>query len=600
LRFTGDAPVSTSKTGEVSRGIFSELGIRIDVAIKRPLLDSTDPGRRAATRRLIENETAVLNALKDLPPNEARYFPKLVESGPDFLATEWLQGRTLWDLSQSGQLGPAEATRILGEARKAIEILHNRGFVHGDVKPNNIFVTDDGSVKLIDLGLTVREGTWHLSAGTSGYAHEDQEAGKPARFDHDRRGFERVEAEVKRATRPSPSSPESYATLAGVLGVNLEKFGKGANFDWRQFYREVSVRSLVADVPPDQLSLLKRLHQEHGKMVSPEVSLDRVIPHYEKHAADPARVPLPTDYSSHPGFNDRGPIATRRETLGRISWRNGDEKFTSMVAIYDSVGVKELLTYSNQLHPSFVKHLQGLSENATIKTVRTRIASQSDSTYAKFEFHLIETPDGKRTLVFDKAFTDINDRHKPVFSAEMSNGQFGALQAARALLGDGGFDQVQYWEVVNFDTVMAIHQAEQSGIDAPTARKRPVDLVARSTDRFLSKMGFERAGDTTITGGEYRPFGRMAYTGSGGSGGGSDFMDPVPYSGPTITYSFTADSKNRRARNREELEAYKKANPGITDQTEAFAAFDLSFPVRARTATPPARPAPRRVPVGAN
>jgi serine/threonine-protein kinase len=52
-----------------------------------------------------------------------------------------------------------EQTSLFIRAARALGALHEGGFVHCDLKPSNILVADDGSVKVIDLGQAVRPGT---------------------------------------------------------------------------------------------------------------------------------------------------------------------------------------------------------------------------------------------------------------------------------------------------------------------------------------------------------------------------------------------------------------------------------------------------------
>ncbi len=46
----------------------------------------------------------------------------------------------------------AEAVRIFLQVAKGLAHMHTRGFIHADIKPNNILVTEDSKVKIIDLG----------------------------------------------------------------------------------------------------------------------------------------------------------------------------------------------------------------------------------------------------------------------------------------------------------------------------------------------------------------------------------------------------------------------------------------------------------------
>ncbi len=53
----------------------------------------------------------------------------------------------------------AEVVRIFIEVGEAIAYMHSCGYVHADMKPNNIIVASDGSVKIIDFGQSCRVGT---------------------------------------------------------------------------------------------------------------------------------------------------------------------------------------------------------------------------------------------------------------------------------------------------------------------------------------------------------------------------------------------------------------------------------------------------------
>jgi serine/threonine-protein kinase len=74
--------------------------------------------------------------------------------GVYYIVMEFLEGRTLKQvIEQEGPLPPERATRIVREVSAALDYAHNRGFVHRDVKPANIFVGDDGHVTLTDFGI---------------------------------------------------------------------------------------------------------------------------------------------------------------------------------------------------------------------------------------------------------------------------------------------------------------------------------------------------------------------------------------------------------------------------------------------------------------
>ncbi|HZX31894.1 MAG TPA: serine/threonine-protein kinase, partial [Rhodocyclaceae bacterium] len=73
-----------------------------------------------------------------------------------YLTMEYLTGRPLSQLLRAPNfkgLPVPEAIRIVTGIAKALAYAHERGFVHCDLKPANVFVTDQGEVKVIDFGI---------------------------------------------------------------------------------------------------------------------------------------------------------------------------------------------------------------------------------------------------------------------------------------------------------------------------------------------------------------------------------------------------------------------------------------------------------------
>ncbi len=86
-----------------------------------------------------------------------------------YLAMEYVPGRTVRDvLREHGKLSAEQALTILDPVLQALEAAHRAGFVHRDVKPENVLLTDDGRVKVADFGLARAISAATSSAATQG------------------------------------------------------------------------------------------------------------------------------------------------------------------------------------------------------------------------------------------------------------------------------------------------------------------------------------------------------------------------------------------------------------------------------------------------
>ena len=87
-------------------------------------------------------------------PNVVRCYGGGREGEEFFLAMEFVDGETLQALMERRRRLPWEgATRAVGQIAQALRVIHAQGIVHRDVKPHNVLVARDGTLKLCDFGL---------------------------------------------------------------------------------------------------------------------------------------------------------------------------------------------------------------------------------------------------------------------------------------------------------------------------------------------------------------------------------------------------------------------------------------------------------------
>ena len=94
------------------------------------------------------------SAAKLSHPNVVAVYDQGEDDGHVFLAMELVQGLTLRQVMHSeGPLSPRAALDIMDPVLQALGAAHSAGLIHRDVKPENVILRDDGTVKVADFGL---------------------------------------------------------------------------------------------------------------------------------------------------------------------------------------------------------------------------------------------------------------------------------------------------------------------------------------------------------------------------------------------------------------------------------------------------------------
>ena len=107
-------------------------------------------------------------------PNIVEIYDVGEYEGMHYIVMEYIRGRTLKDLiAQRGALDVDEAIGIMKQLISAIDHAHDHNIIHRDIKPQNVLVKDDGTIKITDFGIAVAHGSVQLTYNNTvmGSAH---------------------------------------------------------------------------------------------------------------------------------------------------------------------------------------------------------------------------------------------------------------------------------------------------------------------------------------------------------------------------------------------------------------------------------------------
>ncbi|MCC6737539.1 MAG: protein kinase [Planctomycetia bacterium] len=89
-------------------------------------------------------------------PNIVQVYNVGQKFGYTFILMQYIEGHTIAEiLERRKKIAPGQAIKIVREIAKGLGYAHRHGLVHRDVKPDNVFITADGEVKVGDFGLAI-------------------------------------------------------------------------------------------------------------------------------------------------------------------------------------------------------------------------------------------------------------------------------------------------------------------------------------------------------------------------------------------------------------------------------------------------------------
>ncbi|MEU6146659.1 Stk1 family PASTA domain-containing Ser/Thr kinase [Streptomyces sp. NPDC047081] len=159
-RYRVDARIAVGGMATVYRALDTRLDRVLALKVMHPALASDG----TFVERFIREAKSVARLAH---PNVVQVFDQGTDGSYVYLAMEYVAGCTLRDvLRERGALQPRAALDILEPVLAALGAAHRAGFVHRDMKPENVLIGDDGRVKVADFGLVRSVDTVTNTTGT--------------------------------------------------------------------------------------------------------------------------------------------------------------------------------------------------------------------------------------------------------------------------------------------------------------------------------------------------------------------------------------------------------------------------------------------------
>lgn len=150
------------------------------VALKTLRLDVHGLETAEMVRRF-QNEARAAGVLSH--PNIVTIYDAGEQDGIFYIAMEFMQGTTLHELLAEHHILPTEdVIQYSRQICKGLDYAHSHGIVHRDVKPANIMITANGTVKIMDFGIAKAGGSMTSTGqvlGTPNYMSPEQVKGRP-------------------------------------------------------------------------------------------------------------------------------------------------------------------------------------------------------------------------------------------------------------------------------------------------------------------------------------------------------------------------------------------------------------------------------------
>jgi len=154
-RFVIEAPLGRGAMGTVHRATDTTLKREVALKVLDPEAESGASSLDPETRARFAREARA--AAKIEHPNVVAVYEVGEHEGLPFIAMELVNGTTLRHLIGDRTISIPLRVRWLVEVARALDVAHEAGLVHRDVKPENVLVSKEGVAKLTDFGIVKQQ-----------------------------------------------------------------------------------------------------------------------------------------------------------------------------------------------------------------------------------------------------------------------------------------------------------------------------------------------------------------------------------------------------------------------------------------------------------
>jgi serine/threonine-protein kinase len=149
----------------IGQGGMADVFLAVDTILNRQVavkILRADLSTDTVSILRFEREAQAATALSH--PNIVEIYDVGDYKGHHYIVMEYVPGRTLKQIiRERGPLMNEEAVDIMKQLTSAISEAHKRGIIHRDIKPQNIIVKSDGSIKILDFGIATAKGSVQLT-----------------------------------------------------------------------------------------------------------------------------------------------------------------------------------------------------------------------------------------------------------------------------------------------------------------------------------------------------------------------------------------------------------------------------------------------------